>query len=478
MLTLLRRRSVVADQGIGRAIPLSWQGDPTRLTHSVQVESIVFRVAEALVPSWLRQRPNEHQPAKGSLPTAYLDGLRGIVALLVFIRHFSLPWQQHVDYGYGHEGYNGFLRLPFLRLAFSGPLTPVFFIVSGYVLSAKSLELSRKKAWEPLALALAASTFRRALRLFLTPVLSTFMVMVLVHFNCFSFPYGHMPGKQPVHPIALGSFRAQFLQWGEFVMNELTNPWRWDIPKLEYGPHLWTIPVSFKGSLVVFLACLALIRTKGVTRLGLLMLGISSALLHARWDMAPFLGGMLLCELDIRDTERLNRLKDLNRAVPQSHRILRRAFGLTCFIFGLYLGSFPRANHMGTACVTGYQWSCLITSNYRYWHCISAFLIMFGISRDKMLQWPMKTAVALYLGNVSFSVYIIHEPFLHLFAFHLVPFFRRWTGDASEVRRQAGFLVAMLFSAFWLFWLADLFKRHIEERCARLAGWVETKILS
>ncbi|KAK2595881.1 hypothetical protein N8I77_013672 [Diaporthe amygdali] len=328
-------------------------------------------------------------------------------------------------------------------------------------------------------MALAGSTFRRALRLFLTPIVSTFAVMVLAHFNCFSFSYSHMPGRQPVHPIAVGSFWGQFLQWGRFVMNELTNPWRWDIPKLEYGPHLWTIPVSFKGSLVVFLACLGLVRTKGVTRLGLMILGILSALLHARWDMAPFLGGMLLCELDLRNAERLDRLKDLNRTTTSpSRRMLRKAFGLACLVFGLYLGSFPRKNHGGKACVAGYQWTCLITPNYRYWHCVGAFFVMFAVSRDEMLQWPLKTALGLYLGKVSFSVYIIHEPFLHLFAFYMVPFFRRWTGEATELQRQAGFLMGMLFSAFWLLWLADLFHKYIEERCATLAEWVESKVLA
>ncbi|KAH8760340.1 acyltransferase 3 [Diaporthe sp. PMI_573] len=478
MLNRIRHSSAIDDQGPERVIPLSWQRNPPPLTLLGRAEIIAFQVAQALVPSWLRLRPDKQLPLKTPRETAYLDGLRGIVAILVFIRHFSLPWQLHLDYGYGDEGYNGFLRLPFLRLVFSGPLTPVFFIVSGYVLSAKSLKLSRRKAWEPLAIALAGSTFRRALRLFLAPVVSTLLVMVLAHFNCFSFPYSHMPGRQPVHPIALGSLWAQFLQWGGFVINELTNPWRWDIPKLQYGPHLWTIPVSFKGSLVVFIACLALVRTQGVTRLALLILGILSALLHSRWDMAPFLGGMLLCELDLRNAERLDHMKDLNQPAAPSRRILRRAFGLTCLIFGLYLGSFPRKNHSGNACVAGYQWFCVITHDYRYWHCIGAFFVMFAVSREEILQWPLKTALGQYLGKVSFSVYIIHEPFLHLFAFYTVPFFRRWTGESTELQSQAGFFMGMLFSGFWLLWLADLFKSYVEERCVTLAGWVESKLLS
>lgn len=431
------------------------------------------------MPSWLRPRPDKHLTLKAPRGTAYLDGLRGVVSILVFIRHFSLPWQRDLDYGYGDQGYSGFLRLPFLRLAFSGPLTPVFFIVSGYVLSAKSLGLSRRKAWEPLAVALAGSTFRRALRLFLAPIFSTFLVMVLAHLGCFSFSYGTMPGRQPVHPVALTSFWAQLLQWGGFVVNELTNPWRWDIPTLEYGPHLWTIPVSFKGSLVVFLACLALIRTQGATRLILLTLGVLWALLHSRWDMAPFIGGMILCELDLRNAERLDHLKDLNQpASSWWQKILRRAVGLACLIFGLYLGSFPRKNHSGKSCVAGFQLLCVVTHNYRYWHCVGAFFVMFAISREKYLQRPLNTALGIYLGKISFSVYIVHEPFLHIFGFYTVPFFRHWTGQSNELQSQAGFLIGMVFSLFWLLWLADLFKIYVEDYCVKLAGWVESKVLS
>ncbi|KAF7539833.1 hypothetical protein G7054_g1868 [Neopestalotiopsis clavispora] len=456
---------------------------PSRRTHSpllklcYKVDVISLYVAEAIVPSWLRPAPSKHSPTKPTAATAYLDGLRGIVALLVFIRHFTLPWQLDLDYGYGYEGYNGFLRLPFLRLLFSGPLTPVFFIVSGYVLSAKSLKLSRQKAWEPLVLALAGSAFRRALRLFLAPMVSTFSVMVLAYFGLFSFPYGDMPGRQPTHPIALGAFWAQLKHWGIFVTNELTNPWRWDIPRLDYGPHLWTIPVSFKGSLSVFLSCLVLIRTKGITRLVLMVLGILSTLWHGRWDMAPFLAGMLLCELDLRNGERLDHSKIVDRTRSRLYYTLKTVFSWACFIFGLYLGSFPRKNNAGNACVAGFQWCCHITPNYRYWHCIGAFFAMLGIANLRILQWPLKTFPVLYLGKISFSFYIIHEPFLHLFAFYTVPFFRRWTGHTTELQRQAGFLVGMLFSIFWLLWLADLFKMYVEDRCVSLAKWVESKVL-
>ncbi len=175
-------------------------------------------------------------------------------------------------------------------------------------------------------------------------------------------------------------------------------------------------------------------------RLGFLILAILSSMLHARWDMAPFLGGILLCELDLRNTERLDRLKDLTRPAPPSRPMLRRALGSVCFILGLYLSSFPKSNHGGKDCVPGYKWflSC----------CPSATATGIGSAHSSSCspfpgikrcsgRWRQHSGFT--SGNVSFSVYIIHEPFLHLFAFYTVPFFRQWTGEATELQRQAGF---------------------------------------
>lgn len=109
----------------------------------------------------------------------------------------------------------------------------------------------------------------------------------------FSFPYEEMPGRIPVHPEALQSLWDQIVQWGDFLFNELTNPWRLDIPLLLYRPHLWTILISFRGSMVVFLACLPLIRVRSYARIGLLILVVLTALPHERWNIAVFLSGVL-----------------------------------------------------------------------------------------------------------------------------------------------------------------------------------------
>ena len=470
---------------------------------------LLGNVCLAVLPTWLRPEAPNGEVGRGARiqapaarSTGYLDGLRGLVAILVFVRHFSLPWQEKLDYGYGYEGqYYGVLRLPVLRLLYAGPLVPVFFIVSGYVLSAKAVKLAHRRSYDEIAVSLASSTFRRGIRLFLPPVISSLLVVVSVRLGLFSFDYSAMPetGRIPVRPRRLDTTGAQLMQWMGFVADELVNPWRWDVPRLEYGPHLWTIPVSFKGSMVVFLASLMLLRTRPNIRLGLVTASIAYALSRGRWDMAPFLCGRLLCELDFRqNTNRVASQDDnldpdfLSPVVRKKTRrsiiiiprgIARKLRGLfsralvhVSLLLGMYIGSFPRHNNGTRAdCVQGYQTMCWLTPNYRHWQAVGAFAIMWAISREKVLRRPLECRLAQYLGRISFSVYLVHEPLLHVFGFFTVPFFRiALAGDSgSTFLSQLGFGLAMAVTGFVLVWVADVFRSVVEEPIGRLAAQVE-----
>ena len=165
------------------------------------------------------------------------------------------------------------------------------------------LKLAHRRSYEAVVLSMAGSAFRRALRLFPPPIVSSFLVALLVHLGLFSFDYSVLPkaARHPTRPERLSSFGAQLAQWASFAGNELVNPWEWGTPRLEYGPHLWTILVSFKGSMFTFLTSMALLRVRAnMTRLALLAVTIACTLSRGRWDMALFLCGQLLCELDFR----------------------------------------------------------------------------------------------------------------------------------------------------------------------------------
>jgi hypothetical protein len=65
-----------------------------------------------------------------------------------------------------------------------------------------------------------------------------------------------------------------------------------------YNGHLWTIPVEFCGSIVVFVTVLGLSGGKrdGWMRILIGMGLVGNSLVNGRWDVSLFLGGMVLAE--------------------------------------------------------------------------------------------------------------------------------------------------------------------------------------
>lgn len=88
------------------------------------------------------------EPGQKLRPTAYLDGLRGFAAFLVYWHHHQLwarPLEQSkfLETAYGFEGQYYFAALPGIRTFFYGGHFAVatFFVISGFVLSVMAMDL-------------------------------------------------------------------------------------------------------------------------------------------------------------------------------------------------------------------------------------------------------------------------------------------------------------------------------------------------
>lgn len=177
-----------------------------------------------LVPSFLqgRQAREKIRPAKLH-PTAYLDGMRGLAALFVFFCHFSYQFFNLVD-GFGFEGNHNILRLPIVRLLYDGSSSvTVFFAISGYALSYRPLKLARAGNFKDFATGLSSLTFRRGLRLYLPPMISTLWVVFLVRLGVYELTRDFAKDRTYIkrimepHPARLDSTWAQLIDWAKQV---------------------------------------------------------------------------------------------------------------------------------------------------------------------------------------------------------------------------------------------------------------------
>ncbi|KAK7749247.1 hypothetical protein SLS62_008326 [Diatrype stigma] len=238
-------------------------------------------------------------------PTAYFDGLRGVAALIVYVFHFGYNWYPSLRDGYGAPGSrDSFWQLPIVRVLHSGRSSvTIFFVLSGYVVTAKTVSLLHPKnkhqpqqqQQQQVLHSLSGALFRRPFRLYLPIAVSTLLILVLVRLG--AFPGHNSYGAPP----AAATWGEQLAHWWQH-MGFLVSPFRPIDGRIglyspPYDGHLWTIPIEFKGSLTVFALILALARVRCWLRLA----GVAGA---AAWlvqrgdaDGALFCAGLLLAEI-------------------------------------------------------------------------------------------------------------------------------------------------------------------------------------
>lgn len=253
--------------------------------------------ASVILPSFLTRDWRYADLASPHPLTAHMDGLRAIAALFVYIMHLSMGFDRTLLQGYGPGLSSSLTSLPIIRIFRSGrSMVRIFFVLSGYVLTAspaKRMHLESKDAAGQAHRAIATATLKRPLRLFIPPVATTFLVMLLLSMGL--YPTAAQLETLPAHPhvqtiIHQSTFLAQLSDWFVFVFTILTNPWVWEedsstVPNVSYyGSHLWTIQTEFRCSMVIFAVLTGLIRLKtSLGRYFLCALLFSYCMVWARW---------------------------------------------------------------------------------------------------------------------------------------------------------------------------------------------------
>jgi peptidoglycan/LPS O-acetylase OafA/YrhL len=462
-------------------------------------------LVSALVPSFL-WRTNTITETKPELyPTAYLDGLRGLAALIVFLHHFILDWFPSLRAGYG--SYNGnyhVLQFPVIRIFYSGRgMVAVFFIISGYVLSIKSLRLMRQLQFSELLDSLASSMFRRGIRLFLPPTISTFLSMLF----CYAGWYVQDAMNYNIIPVRAASFLEQLYEWWQHI-TIMTNPFQnidgRHLYVSPYDSHLWTIPIEFHGTVVVFVTMLTLSKMRSKLRVASLIGAVLYVLWLNRWDLFLFLSGTLFAELSLlislpSDTSFSSLTRISHLLSTKSTALIFRLILAFTFLTSLYLLSFPdkgaHTSYGYTSLIESYTPASIFAAGLtqRFWLAIGAFLLVLSLVLCPTLQSPFTAPFAQYLGRISYALYLVHGPILYTLGMGILVGRRpRYQPVSAEDRLEApqhfwgdvvdGWTYGMWFAAtgavntITCFWAADLFWRVVDIKSVRFAKWLEKHI--
>lgn len=449
---------------------------------------VIAWLVKNLRPSFASQSSARNHNASR---TAYLDGLRGFAAFMVYWGHHQM-WANE-SYGsifenaFGYDRQYYFAALPGIRMFFSGGhfAVTVFFVLSGYVLSAKPLSLIHNFEYDKLGDNLSSALFRRWFRLYIPVISTTFLYMTMWH------ALGIHSSKtvpQPTYLREVFHWYKEFKAFS-FVFRSGGEPWFY------YNFHVWSLPAEFRGSMVVYTSLLALSRCTKNARL-CCWLGLIFYFLYIvdGAHCAMFVAGMLLCDLDLLAVEnnlpvflvKLGKYKD--------------SIFPTLFIISMYLGGAP--SHSADLQVLqkspGWGYLSLLKPNavfdpkwfYLFW---AATFLVCCTSRIKWLKAFFETSFNQYLGRISFGFYLVHGPVLWTLGDRLYAAtgyikeshaknLTQWVNafpisKAGPLGLELSFLLPHLILLPVTFWLAEIVTKLIDEPSLRVSHWAYRRLI-
>ncbi|OJJ51722.1 hypothetical protein ASPZODRAFT_456955 [Penicilliopsis zonata CBS 506.65] len=463
---------------------------------------------DVLRPAWMskpgagresglkQQQQQQQQQQQGQSPprrrTAYLDGVRGFAALLVYCMHHQL-WahdkfasEQILENAFGYERRHYFACLPGVRTFFSGGhfAVSVFFVLSGYVLSTKPLSLIHAGEYTKLNDNLASALFRRWLRLHLPIMITTFIYITSWHL----FGYRAVPDPQGSYRDELWNWYVEFKNF-TFVFRTGGEPW------FTYNFHTWSIPVEFRGSIVIYTALQAFSRCRRNARLaGEVALIVYFLYIADGWFCALFMAGMLLCDLDLLAAR--DALPPIfSRLQPYRDPIFYTLFGVS-----LYLGGVPASNFDLTTLRQSPGWYYLsflkpqAVFDFKWFFLFwAATFLVASIPRLPWLQRFFETRFNQYLGRISYAFYLVHGPLLWTVGDRLYAAVG-WEHEDSAIKLagwfnrlplpkrgplglEISFLLPQLVLLPLTLWMGDIATRLVDEPCVRFTQWLYRKTL-
>lgn len=482
-------------------------------THSSSWGKILMRIGISILSFPLCLIPRRGRPVKQKTthemhPLAYLTGLRGYMAITICTSHImARTWKWIPD---------SIIAIPWLQFPFRGSSACriTFFWVSGYVVTYKAIGLMQKRRTGQLLDNLSSLAFRRYLRLMLPVLPVMFVTTMLV-----SAGIAVMPAKI-ANDGPNANVRSRPLQYWLKDVGRLMDPFTKIVgfcdgltgPKLL--PHLWTLPVEFRSSMILCVLCIATCKFTSRNRKVLIWLAVPVFVYwQAFWAAMAWIGmwfaecrqerqqreqesqSLLLLEPSTKERPATPNVGDHDSAVKEEsiglksygvsnstgdHKKFRKLALSAVFIYSFVFiqdpydlehnMTFPH-NVLNNLIPKGWHDQSKLQSHL----IIGCMMMLYPLDHVQELQKPLLLPFSQYLGELSFGIYAVHPTL-------------QWTVwdnfYASRVSERCG---PYAMDYFWcalpgyvgimicVLWAAEAFRR-MDMQVARLCAWLESRV--
>jgi len=395
----------------------------------------------------------------------------------------------------------------------------LFFVISGYALSFKPLSLLQNEQQHlKMYQTLASSIFRRHPRLFIPAVIICSPAPLIAYLGGYGGSQGDgggggegMPGAaiQPMNPPRYDTFWEQL---GDYVRTfiGLSDVYSPNGLNWVYSDSLWTLPIEFKSSLVIFSMLAALSRCTSRARAVIATIVAFYSLWYFHWGEFLFIGGMLIVDLSLQFREQSARccvtagtalntvaddrdddVDDDNDGVGTPHRRkgtvyisflrsrgLRWLCATIAFLAGLFILSMPQQSR-GAGDSWGFKTlSAVIPAHFHaggaadyFWQPLAAVFLVLVINSAGFLRRIFTTPLAQYLGRISFALYLVHMLILHSLGFWLGKTFLALTGSKPGWQYGSGIFMAAITVGCVIIYIADLSARFVDAKAVQFTSW-------
>jgi peptidoglycan/LPS O-acetylase OafA/YrhL len=381
----------------------------------------------------------------------YLDGLRGILCLIVVFSHSLLMGKSIHDENFSIF-FHPFMQHSPLRLLVAGEFGVAgFFVLSGCVLVRRYLEHSNETN------ILTSGLFRRFPRLFIPSTFALLLYFSILHFRpWYGFNECHQIGEGSVDPEKVGIGYVFLNTFGQYF-------WMPALYTIQ-----WTMQVEYILSIIIYFLAFMVTRS-WIHRYRMIFYAFLIFILPIIWlathgqvprlvqYIQPFVFGLLLSDFDA------------NGFLTNFHSIKRHwsiLINLSLILLTIYFGSYPVFN-TDVVDGSGTLWSPFGWMFGWFWISFGGFCLILLSLLSKKMQYFLSTKPIHFLGKISFGVYLTHYVILCIMDTSFV----KWTGP--YLGRDLAVVLGLIFFALPSIFLVSYgFYLFVDAPAVQISYWL------